>query len=68
MFIKVYNGNNESFYGSVSYKLRILSVPNIQIEECEQCHLYCRISSHMPVKSMEIMNHGIPNVAYKGHN
>ena len=68
MFIKVYNENNESFYGSVSYKLRILSVPNIQIRDCEQCHLYWRISSHMSVKSTEIINHGIPNVTYMGHN
>ena len=69
MFIKVYNENNESYYGSVSYKLRILSVPNIQIREYgQQCHLYWRISSHMSVKSTEIINHGIPNVTYMGHN
>lgn len=68
MFIKVNYEFSESYHGSVSYKLRILSMPNIQIQEWEQCHLYWRISSHMSVKSTEIINHGIPNVTYMGHN
>ena len=68
MFIKVNYEFSESYHGSVSYKLRILSMPNIQIQEWEQCHLYWRISSHMSVKSTEIINHGIPNVTYKGIN